>query len=164
MSLHLWAWQREQCPLQKPWQSSIHPAWYGTAVRCPSSALQILGNSGSPPSASCHITSTLQVSELHCLRVRRINPYEMCRAPPDPSAATAKPPLCLKCKCCSVSCQHMHGMVTTIQVQQSNVLLCAAGLSQRIAALRTKAIDVLAVPLGGDRLAAEYLLLQLVSR
>ncbi|KAL3146743.1 hypothetical protein ABBQ38_014728 [Trebouxia sp. C0009 RCD-2024] len=63
------------------------------------------------------------VSELHCLRVRRINPYEMCRAPPDPT-----------------------------------------GLSQRIAALRTKAIDVLAVPLGGDRLAAEYLLLQLVSR
>ncbi|KAL3134977.1 hypothetical protein ABBQ32_007935 [Trebouxia sp. C0010 RCD-2024] len=62
------------------------------------------------------------VSELHCLRVRRINPYEMCRALPDPS------------------------------------------LSQRIAALRTKAIDVLAVPLGGDRLAAEYLLLQLVSR
>lgn len=40
----------------------------------------------------------------------------------------------------------------------------AVGLSTRIAALRTQAIDVLAVPLGGDRLAAEYLLLQLMSR
>lgn len=63
------------------------------------------------------------VSELHCLRVRKINPYEMCRAISD-----------------------------------------SIGLSTRIAALRTQAIDVLAVPLGGDRLAAEYLLLQLMSR
>ena len=44
---------------------------------------------------------------------------------------------------------------------------CAIGvaeLSQRCAALRGQAIDVLAAPLGGDKLAAEYLLLQLVSR
>ena len=44
---------------------------------------------------------------------------------------------------------------------------CATGvtdLSQRCAALRGQAIEVLAAPLGGDKLAAEYLLLQLVSR
>ena len=44
---------------------------------------------------------------------------------------------------------------------------CATGVTellQRCAALRGQAIDVLAAPLGGDRLAAEYLLLQLVSR
>lgn len=37
-------------------------------------------------------------------------------------------------------------------------------MKQGSAALRGQAIDVLAAPLGGDKLAAEYLLLQLVSR
>ncbi len=36
--------------------------------------------------------------------------------------------------------------------------------SFRLAQLRDATIAVLVVPLGGDRLAAEYLLLQLVSR
>ena len=61
--------------------------------------------------------------------------------------------------------QHLHGTGSTVSRQR--LVTCAvraAGLSQRTAALRTQAIDVLAVPLGGDRLAAEYLLLQLVSR
>jgi len=37
-------------------------------------------------------------------------------------------------------------------------------LQGRAQQLRAQAIDVLAAPLGGDILAAEYLLLQLVSR
>ena len=41
---------------------------------------------------------------------------------------------------------------------------CTTGVAESCAALRGQAIDVLAVPLGGDKLAAEYLLLQLVSR
>jgi hypothetical protein len=37
-------------------------------------------------------------------------------------------------------------------------------LQGRAQQLRAQAIDVLAAPLGGDMLAAEYLLLQLISR
>ena len=39
-----------------------------------------------------------------------------------------------------------------------------AELQCRAEQLRAHAIDVLAAPLGGDKLAAEYLLLQLISR
>ena len=99
--------------------------------------------------------------------MRKIAPYEICQAPfhsgiPYDHPIVTGADLQLQ-QLQSHSTSNVHDDSISITSRQ-DCFTGAAEMLQRCAALRGQAIDVLAAPLGGDKLAAEYLLLQLVSR